>query len=133
MTRAPKSARDPATALDRHLGRCLARRRRRVGKTAAELDEAIAAPGGSVAAFERGAKSMDAGHLFGLSRALGVPVAYFFEDLPDLPGPGPAPESGRIREAERFIDAYFRISDRRLRRDIRSLMKAMGGGSDRRA
>ena len=116
----------PAKALARHLGGRLARRRRELGMTAPDLDWAISAPVGSVSRLEAGAKRMTAAQLYALSRALDVPVMYFFENSPVAPpsGPGDSPKSETVEEAERLIDAYYKIDDPKVRRDILGLLKA---------
>ena len=116
----------PAKALTRHLGGRLARRRGELGMTASDLDGAISAPPGSVSRLEAGAKRMDAAQLYALSQALDVPVMYFFENSPValLPDPGDAPRPETVEEAKRFIDAYFKIDDPKVRRDILGLLKA---------
>ncbi len=113
-------------ALARHLGGRLARRRGELGMTASDLDGAISAPPGSVSRLEAGAKRMDAAQLYALSQALDVPVMYFFEYLPVslLSNPGDAPKPETVDEAERFIEAYFKIDDPKVRRDILGLLKA---------
>ncbi len=115
-----------AKALARHLGGRLARRRGELGMTASDLDGAISAPPGSVSRLEAGAKRMNAAQLYALSRALDVPVMYFFENSPValLPYPGDAPRPETVEEAKRFIDAYFKIDDPKVRRDILGLLKA---------
>ncbi len=115
-----------AKALARHLGGRLARRRGELGMTASDLDGAISAPPGSVSRLEAGAKRMNAAQLYALSQALDVPVVYFFENSPValLPYPGDAPRPETVEEAKRFIDAYFKIDDPKIRRDILGLLKA---------
>lgn len=115
-----------AKALARHLGGRLARRRGELGMTASDLDGAISAPPGSVSRFEAGAKRMNAAQLYALSQALDVPVMYFFENSPValLLDPGDAPRPETVEEAKRFIDAYFKIDDPKIRRDILGLLKA---------
>ena len=73
-----KSQLHPATALARQLGGRLARHRRELGMTAADLGRAISVPAGSVSRLEAEAKRMDAVQLYTLSRALDVPMMYFF-------------------------------------------------------
>ncbi len=61
-----------------------------------------------------------------VSWTLDVPVVYFFENSPValLFDPGDAPKPETVEEAERFIDAYFKIDDPKVRRDILGLLKA---------
>ena len=73
-----KSQLHPAKALARHLGGRLAQHRRELGMTDSDLDEAISAPAGSVSRLEAEAKRMDSAQLYTLSRALDVPMMYFF-------------------------------------------------------
>lgn len=119
-----------SAALDRHLGARLARRRLELSLAAADLEEIISASAGSVAGFESGAKSIGAAQLFALSRALGVPVSYFFEDSPagPIPNPKSMPEPGSVEEVERFLNAYFKVTDTKVRRDILGLIKAAASG-----
>lgn len=69
---------------------------------------------------------MDAAQLYALSRALDVPVMYFFENSPValLSDPGDAPRPETVEEAERLIDAFYKIEDPKVRRDILGLLKA---------
>jgi transcriptional regulator with XRE-family HTH domain len=68
---------EAARALDRHLGRRLARRRRELGLSAADLDRALSGPPGGIARYENGSRSLGAAQLFTLSRALEVPLLFF--------------------------------------------------------
>ena len=119
-----------SAALDRHLGVRLARRRLELSLTAADLEEIISASAGSIAGFESGAKNIGAAQLFLLSRALGVPVGYFFEGSPagSVPNPQSMPEPGSVEEVEKFLKAYFKVPDSNVRRDILGLIKAEAGG-----
>ena len=119
----------PQLAIDRHLGRRLSRRRIEMGLTAIDLDRALSIPLGTVARFEKGERAMDAVQLFALSRALKVSVLYFFEKSPTLPlgrtRDAPGPEA--VAEAERFLEAFLKIDDSKVRRDILGLLKAAAG------
>ncbi len=112
--------------LDRHLGRRLEARRRDLCLTRDELDGRIGATPGTVLKFEKAAKAIGAAELLALADALGVSPAWFFADPPSGaagdPGAAPAPEN--VVEAERFIAAYWRIADPKVRRDILGLLKA---------
>jgi len=123
------SARRPSpepNRLDRHLGRRLARRRRELCLTLDELEQRIDAQSGTVAEFENGTRPVDAAELLALANALGVSVAWFFDDPPSgaaaVAGAAPAPKS--VAEVERFLAVYYRIDDPKVRRDILGLIKA---------
>lgn len=122
----------PTTAeIDHRIGSRLARRRRELGLTAGELERTLGVPAGSVARFEKGERSVSAAQILALSRALGTTISYFFHfDGPAAArkrdaGPG-GMESwlDEVAEAESFIEAYFRIADPKLRRDVLGLLKA---------
>ncbi|GEM_PF-2417777 len=94
--------------------------------TASDLDGAISALAGSVSRFEAGGKRINAAQLYALSHALDVPVMYFFENspVPLFSDPEKAPRPEAVEEAERFLDAYFKIDDTKVRSDILGLLKA---------
>lgn len=121
----------PTAEIDRRIGRRLARRRREIGLTESELERAVGVPAGSIDRFEKGERSVSAAELLALSRVLGTTVSYFFHfDGPAVAEKRNAGSAGmadwlhEVAEAESFIEAYFRISDSRVRRDILGLLKA---------
>lgn len=113
---------------NRHLGRRLTHRRMKTDQSAAHLEWALSLSPGSITAFETGRRAIGAGQLFALSGLLGVPVSYFFEGVPVDPGKPLAglPSADNIAAVERFLDVFFNVEDRDVRRDILSLMKAAG-------
>ncbi len=134
MSKAKSSPVEAARALDRHLGQRLARRRRELGLSAADLDRALSGPPGTIARYENGSRSLGAAQLFALSRALEVPVLYFFEAVPAPPasarkgsGLESPPAAKNVEDAERFLDVFYKIPDARVRRDILGLLKAAAG------
>ena len=116
----------------RHLGRRIANRRLETGQSAAELDRLLSLAPGSITAFENGRRSIGAVQLFMLSRALGVPVTFFMEDSPVLAGVplDDLPPPDTIAEAERFLNAFYKIGDANLQRDILGFVKAAGESTD---
>ena len=61
-------------------------------------------------------------------------MLYFFEDVPSLLAPArkgsgleSMPEANNVADAKRFVDAFYKIPDARVRRDILGLLKAAGG------
>lgn len=122
----------PQSAIDRHLGRRLSRKRIEMGLTAIDLDRALSIPPGTVARFEKGERAVDAVQLLALSRALKVSVLYFFEKSPALPlgrtRDVPKPET--VEEVEKFLDFYFKIPNTKIRRDILGLLRAAAGDEE---
>ncbi len=86
-----------------------------------------AAPG-TVIQFEKGSKAVGAGELLALATTLGVSPAWFFADSPpgSAVGADTAPAAERVAEAERFLNAYMRIADPKVRRDLLGLIRAAG-------
>jgi transcriptional regulator with XRE-family HTH domain len=123
----------PLSQLDRNLGRRLAHRRLQLGLTAAELERSLGIPSGGIIRIEMGERSATAAELLALSKALGVAIPYFFEDAVEEGERQSRPRAGRgwpadrVAEAERFLEAYFRIADARVRDDILRLIKAAAG------
>ena len=112
--------------LDRLLGRRLARRRRELCLTLDELEQRIGAAPGTIIQFEKGTRAVGTAELLALASTLGVSMAWFFPAPPcgssAESGAAPLPED--VAEAERFLAAYVRIADPKLRRDILGLIKA---------
>lgn len=122
----------PTVEIDRRLGRRLARRRRELGLTEAELEATSGLSAGSVGCFEKGQGAVGAAELLALGRALGVAVGYFFDDPPTAgrrkkgpPGVAGAPDD--VAGIMTFLDSYFRIADAKVRSDILGLLKAAAG------
>ena len=114
--------------LDRHLGRRLARRRHELGLTRADVARRIGVSPATVTLFEGGLKTVGAAELVALAETLGVSVAWFFAEPPPAiaVASGAAPRPERVAEAERFLAAYVRVADAKVRRDILGLVKAAG-------
>ena len=62
-------------------------------------------------------------------------MLYFFEGLSTLNNNTSVevPAAEYITEAERFLDAYFKITDAKVRGDILGLMKAASGEQEENA
>ncbi len=67
--------------VDIHVGRVIRRRRREIGMTQQGLAEQIGIKFQQVQKYETGANRVSASRLWQISRALDVPVAYFFDGL----------------------------------------------------
>lgn len=69
--------------VDLHVGQRLRARRRQIGMVQEGLASALGLTFQQVQKYERGANRISASKLYDAARALGVPVSYFFEGLPD--------------------------------------------------
>ncbi len=84
--------------------------------------------------YEKGSNRIGASRLYQIGRVLDVPVAYFFEDMPDgldslqtSSSGNESPESDTMlrRETLELVRAYYKIEAPTVRRRMRELIKAM--------
>ncbi|WP_448206230.1 helix-turn-helix domain-containing protein [Azospirillum sp. sgz302134] len=124
--------------IDIHVGARLRLRRTLLGLSQEKLGEAVGITFQQLQKYERGSNRISASRLFNLSQVLGVPVSYFFDDMPtpeqiatpsaDLP-PSETEEfeSMARRETLELVRAYYRIDDASVRKRTFDLLKALGG------
>lgn len=125
--------------IDVHVGARIRVRRSLLGLSQESLGEAIGLTFQQIQKYEQGANRIGAGRLYRFSRILGVPVQYFFDDLPSglesVEGQvaqglrdtkrKPAPRDPLTkRETLELVRAYYRISDPSIRRTLCDLVKA---------
>jgi transcriptional regulator with XRE-family HTH domain len=84
-----------------------------------------------LAKYEEGKNRVSAGQLYDLSKALGMPVAFFFEGMAGSSSAVPVVSDGDTdslnrREAIDLFRAYRAISNPAVRRGLRQLAKALG-------
>ena len=99
--------------------------------------------------YEKGANRMAASRLYDVARILGVPVSYFFEDLPEsferLPvqddrrrarkavesyqGSGAGLSFDHRRETLELVRAYYEITEPGLRKKLLALAKGLSAAS----
>ena len=127
--------------VDIHVGLRLRLRRTLIGMSQEQLAAALSITFQQVQKYERGANRISASRLFQASRALGVPVAWFFEELSEaaaaasatpevVAGEKDASDPDRRllrRETLELVRAYYGITDIRLRRRLYEMAKAMRG------
>jgi transcriptional regulator with XRE-family HTH domain len=106
------------------------------------LGEALGLTFQQVQKYERGVNRVGASRLYDLSRVLDVPIAFFFDDMPDQRPNGaigvagfaerpdgygaPADDTLSKRETLELVRAYYRITDPALRKRVFDLIKSMG-------
>lgn len=126
-----------ANPIDLHVGRRLRQRRRFLGLTQQKLAEQVNIRFQQIQKYESGANRISASRLWSLSKALRVPVSYFFEGLDDealgadLNGRnGCAPNASQDvfsnKETIDLVRAFYNL-DEEPRRRLLDLAKAMSG------
>ena len=122
--------------VDIHVGGRVRLRRTLVGMSQEKLGQALGLTFQQVQKYERGANRIGASRLYHLSRILEVPIAFFFDDMPEAVQGGVAGmgESAQQpykrnplvkRETLELVRAYYRITDDRARKRLFELTKAM--------
>ncbi len=121
LTRGPR-----LNDINMHIARRLRRRRRLLGMTQQELGKRVGVRFQQIQKYESAANRINAEMLWKLSRALGVPVGYFYEGCDNLESEGDDISPTVLREPElvRLIKGYRQLDEpRRLR--IVELVDAM--------
>ena len=121
--------------VDLHVGRRLRQRRRLLGLTQQKLAEAVAIRFQQIQKYESGANRISASRLWALSRALDVPVSYFFEGIDEggavvhangvSHGRAPA-DAMQSKDTIDLVRAFYSMNDEPRRR-LLDLAKAMSG------
>jgi transcriptional regulator with XRE-family HTH domain len=126
--------------IDIHVGSRVRLRRVLVGMSQEKLGEQLGITFQQVQKYEKGTNRIGSSRLFRISQVLGVPVAFFFEDIP---GQGPGEKGFGETQSERYVvdfissaeglqlnKAFLRISDPRVRRKVVELVQAVSGAAD---
>jgi transcriptional regulator with XRE-family HTH domain len=136
--RTPTGAPNP---IDVHVGARMRLRRTLLGLSQERLGELIGLTFQQVQKYERGANRVSCSRLFDLSKALDVPISYFFEEMteavsalsPVNMGREPSLDEFPVAEADprlrretlELVRNYYSISDPAVRRRIYDLAKAL--------
>ena len=112
-------------------------RRKMLGMSQTKLGDGLGITFQQVQKYENGANRIGASRLQHISDILQVPVPFFFEGAPDLPGQptgfGGAPSPAYVSEFLATNDgltltkAFMQIREQRLRRRIVSLVEEIAG------
>jgi transcriptional regulator with XRE-family HTH domain len=119
--------------IDKHVGSRLRMRRMMLGLSQTKLADALKLTFQQVQKYEKGMNRVSAGKLLQSAHILQVPVAFFFEGAPSVPGAprtkGIAPRPAYVtdflatREGHALIKAFMRIKPSELRRRIVDLVE----------
>ncbi len=125
--------------IDIHVGNRVRLRRMLIGMSQEKLGEMLGLTFQQVQKYEKGTNRIGAGRLFHVSQILGVPVQFFYDDLPteqsNLPGARRVDEEAATSvmdyvtspEGLQLNRHFFRITDPRVRRRILDLVKTLAG------
>jgi len=129
-----------ANPIDVHVGSRVRLRRMLLGMSQEKLGEHLGLTFQQIQKYEKGINRIGASRLFDLSKVLGVPVQFFYEELPvasdavagfaDRPAESYAVEFLGSREGLELNKAFARITDPRVRRSIVELVRAFAGDAD---
>ena len=138
-------ARQPG-AIDRYVGSRIRLRRTLAGISQEQLAAVLGLTFQQVQKYENGVNRVGASRLFELSRALNVPIPYFFDDMPleisnsplsgtsegNANGTGlkearsmPVDDQLMTRETMNLVRAYYRITARTTRKRILELINSL--------
>lgn len=138
-----RNARRP-NPMDIHVGSRVRLRRMLLGMSQEKLGDHLGLTFQQVQKYEKGINRIGASRLFDLSKTLGVPIDYFYEDAPNF-SPGMAEEQTgysdkgsensvfeflSTREGLELNKSFVKISDPRVRRSIVDLVKSVAGEQD---
>jgi transcriptional regulator with XRE-family HTH domain len=114
-----------------------------VGMSQEKLGERLGLTFQQVQKYEKGTNRVSASRLFHVAQVLGVPVQYFYEDLPEGAGNGVGTEgfgeSGEQAVITNFLNsseglqlnrAFHQITDTDVRRRVVELVKSIAADKD---
>ncbi len=125
--------------VDTHVGQRLRIRRNMLGITQGDLGDKIGLTFQQIQKYERGANRISASRLFEISRALDVPITFFFEHMEaydqddtmvyhlheDSEGYGEDVDPLKRRDSLEFLQAFYAIADEDVRKSIFDLVKTL--------
>jgi transcriptional regulator with XRE-family HTH domain len=129
-----------ANPVDVHVGSRVRLQRMLLGISQEKLGEQLGLTFQQVQKYEKGVNRIGASRLFDLSKVLGVPIQFFYEEVPGE-GPRSAASAGlgerptdtymfeflNTREGLELNRAFARIADPKARRAVIELVRTLGG------
>ena len=119
--------------VDAHVGARLRQRRMLLGISQEQLAEMLGLTFQQVQKYERGTNRVSASRLFQLARALDTPITWFFDEMDaergggaeKAPGEGEENDPMSRRETLELVRVYSRIDDRKVRKKLYEMAKAL--------
>jgi transcriptional regulator with XRE-family HTH domain len=130
--------------IDNHVGARMRLRRTLLGVSQEQLAAALGLTFQQVQKYERGTNRVSASRLFQLSRVLDVPITWFFDEMDsDVAAAGSKMNKGFAEQVQSFeadpmsrretlelVRVYYRISDRKVRKKLYEMTKALADESE---
>lgn len=126
--------------IDKHVGSRVRMRRMMLNMSQEKLGDALALTFQQVQKYEKGTNRIGASRLQQIAHILQVPVSFFFEGAPHMPGqaggmneaPSPAYVSDFLATSDglSLTKAFMRIKNSKLRRRIVDLVEQIAGDGD---
>jgi transcriptional regulator with XRE-family HTH domain len=126
--------------IDKHVGSRARMRRMMLGMSQEKLGDALGLTFQQVQKYEKGTNRIGASRLQHISHILQVPVAFFFEGAPSVPGapqaegtaPSPAYVTDFLTTSDGLVltKAFTRIKNAKLRRRIVDLVQEIVDGEN---
>lgn len=127
--------------IDKHVGSRVRMRRMMLSMSQEKLGDALSLTFQQVQKYEKGTNRIGASRLQQISNILQVPVSFFFEGAPNMPGhshsgmseaPSPAYVSDFLATSDglSLTKAFMRIKNNKLRRKIVDLVEQIAGVED---
>ncbi len=126
--------------IDAHVGTRVRLRRMLLGMSQERLGEHLGLTFQQVQKYEKGVNRIGASRLFDLAHVLGVPIQFFYDEVPagtmpahSAPGFSDRPAESYVvdflstREGLELNKAFVRIQDPKVRRSIVDMVRAMAG------
>ncbi|MGV2052433.1 helix-turn-helix domain-containing protein [Agrobacterium sp. 22-209-1] len=125
--------------VDVHVGSKIRSRRRALGISMETLGQQLGVTFQQIQKYERGANRVSASRLQNIASALGVPVRYFFEDMPSEQITSKATQTTAFDlpefvqfvssvEGQQLNRAFVKIEDPKVRKHIIALIKTVSAG-----
>src|SRR5712691_6570351 len=126
--------------IDKHVGNRVRMRRMMLGMSQEKLGDGLGLTFQQVQKYEKGTNRIGASRLQHIAHILQVPVVFFFEGAPRVPGfsgtsdeaPSPAYVSDFLASSDglALVKAFTRIKEAKLRRSIAALVVAIAGDGE---
>ena len=117
--------------VDVHVGRRVRLRRTLLGMSQMDLGKALGLTFQQVQKNERGLNRIGASRLYQLSLVFGVPVSDLFEGI-EKSSSAWSPDDVMLKtETLKFVRAYYRIRDPKVREALHAMTEAMAKGAGR--